>query len=455
MLQSVIPNAAAGDPYDIDVLFLYMANMAWNSSMNTPAAMEALTAKGEEGEYRIPKFIVSDAFASETVSYADLVLPDTTYLERHDCISLLDRPIGEPDLVADAIRHPVVRTDRSVRPFQDVLIELGARIGLPGFCDDAGRPRWRDYPHYMATHERRPGIGPLAGWRGAEGERSGRGDPNPSQVERYIEEGGFWTRRIPEHAQFYKHANAGYQDWAVEMGFADKPSPFVLQIYSEPLRRFQLAAEGHSEVRPPERFRERILEAFDPLPAWHPVSGSGEGDYPLHAITQRPMAMYHSWGSQNPWLRQIHAENRLYVPGSVCDQAGIADGDWAWLESPIARIRVRVGRMEAVNPSTVWTWNAIGKRSGSWELDRNASETTRGFLLNHLIPDLLPERADGHRWANADPVTGQAAWYDLKVRIRKADPGETGAAPEFPPQESPLGAPKLPRLLRYGAEWTK
>ena len=42
------------------------------------------------------------------VPYADLILPDTTYLERWDCISLLDRPISEPDGPADAIRQPVV-----------------------------------------------------------------------------------------------------------------------------------------------------------------------------------------------------------------------------------------------------------------------------------------------------------------------------------------------------------
>ncbi len=40
-------------------------------------------------------------------AYADLVLPDTTYLERWDCISLLDRPIGSADGPADAIRQPV------------------------------------------------------------------------------------------------------------------------------------------------------------------------------------------------------------------------------------------------------------------------------------------------------------------------------------------------------------
>ena len=47
-------------------------------------------------------------------------------------------------------------------------------------------------------------------------------------------------------------------------------------------------------------------------------------------------------------------------------------------------------------------------------------KSTRGFLLNHLIAELLPEQPGGYRFSNSDPVTGQAAWYDLKVRIEKA-----------------------------------
>jgi sulfite dehydrogenase (quinone) subunit SoeA len=35
MMHSVIGNAYRGDPYAIDVLFMYMANMAWNSAMNS------------------------------------------------------------------------------------------------------------------------------------------------------------------------------------------------------------------------------------------------------------------------------------------------------------------------------------------------------------------------------------------------------------------------------------
>ena len=143
MMHMVIANAAKGDPYPIDTLFMYMANMAWNSAMNTAETMRMLTDKDPAtGEYRIPHIIYSDAYYSETVAYADLVLPDTTYLERWDCISLLDRPIGDADGPGDAIRQPVVEPDRDVRPFQDVLIELGARLRLPGFTTAEAEPRY-------------------------------------------------------------------------------------------------------------------------------------------------------------------------------------------------------------------------------------------------------------------------------------------------------------------------
>ena len=314
MMHMVISNAYAGDPYPVDVLFMYMANMSWNSSMNSRGVMEMLEAKDEKGDYVIPKIIYSDAYSSEMVAYADLVLPDTTYLERHDCISLLDRPICEPDAAADSIRWPVVEPDRDVRGFQSVMIDLGARLGLPGFVNDDGSAKYSDYADYMVNHERKPGIGPLSGWRGENADEKGRGAPNPDQLKRYIENGGFWVEHIPEEAQFFKHANAAYQDWAVGMGFYDAPQPVTFQLYLEPLRRFQLTAEGFADQAPPEHLKGRIRACFDPLPIWYaPFEGTqiDENAFPLHAITQRPAAMYHSWGSQNAWLRQIHGTNPM------------------------------------------------------------------------------------------------------------------------------------------------
>ena len=162
--------------------------------------------------------------------------------------------------------------------------------------------------------------------------------------------------------------------------------------------------------------------------------------------------MYHSWGSQNAWLRQIHTKNPLYVPSAICDEKGLEDGDWAWVTSWHGKIKVQIARMEAVNDRTMWTWNAIGKRRGAWNLDENAPEATKGFLLNHLINELLPPKGDGYRWSNSDPITGQAAWYDLRVNIEKAPPEAEVSEPVVQPQKKRT---KPTDELRYGLEWTK
>ncbi|WP_170444391.1 molybdopterin oxidoreductase family protein [Ruegeria arenilitoris] len=440
LMHMVISNAHAGDPYKVDTLFMYMANMSWNSTMNTKGVIEMLTDKDDNGDYVIPRIIYSDAYSSEMVAYADLILPDTTYLERHDCISLLDRPICEADGAADAIRWPVIEPDRDVRGFQTVLIQLANKLGLPGFTDEDGSAKYTDYADYMVNHQRKPGIGPLAGFRGADGSQVGRGDVNPNQLDRYIENGGFYLEHIPDEALFYKPWNAAYQDWAVGMGLYDSPQPYLFQLYSEPMRKFQLAAEGHGDRQPPDHLRGRITETMDPLPIWYETDQTGNEGFTVNALTQRPMAMYHSWGTQNAWLRQLHGRNPLYVPTKLMCEHGLKDGDWAKVSSPHGEITVPVMEMAALNDNTVWTWNAIGKRKGAWALQPDAPEATKGFLLNHLIHELLPPKGDGLRWANSDPITGQAAWFDLKVKIEKAEaPADAQSQPEFPSIKSPVG----------------
>ena len=457
LLQSVIRNAVAGDPTRIDTLLLFMANMGWNSAMDTAATRKLLCARDDAGNYRIPHIIYADAYDSETIAFADLVLPDTTYLERYDCISLLDRPISDADMAADAIRQPVVQPDRDVRPFQDVLLDLGARLKLPGMTDAAGKPIYMDYADYMLRHERAPGVGMLAGWRGADGSQSGNGAANPGQLQRYIEHGCFFEAKIPEAGAYYRMANRDYLQWAQSMGFVASMEPITMQLYCEVLQRFRLAARGHGAVQPPDSERARVERYFDPVPMWYASQGdadsplpsgaggglnaSGEGpnlaqdpnphpgatrsahsrlsrrergeDFPLSAITQRPMFMYHAWGSQNRWLRQIAARNVLYVHPRTLAGHALQSGDWAWIASPRGRIRVEVCAHAATAPGTVWTWNAIGKRRGAWQLAERAPEFVDGFLLNHLIGERAADRAH----ANGDPVTGQAAWFDLKVRL--------------------------------------
>jgi len=428
LMHNVITNAVKGDPYSIDTLMIFMANMSWNSTMNTMEVREHLNAKDANGEFKIPFLVVCDAFQSEMVDFADLVLPDTTYLERHDVMSMLDRPISEFDGPVDSVRIPVIEPLGECKPFQEVLIELASRLKLPAFTTPEGDRKFKDYPDFITRFQTAPdsGIGFLSGWRGKDGDKALRGEPNPNQWQKYAENNCVHQYHMPPEHQYMRNWNKGYLDFSKENALRQKNDPIMIAIYSDILQRFRLAATGKRPgAQPPEHLKHRIYKYFDPLPFWYPPLEDEATDlskFTLNAITQRPMAMYHSWDSQNAWLRQIHSHNFLYVNTTTALKNGIADGAWMWIESQWGKVRCMARHSEAVDPGTVWTWNAIGKAESAWSLSNDADESKKGFLLNHLISEELP--LGGFTVSNSDPITGQAGWYDVRVRLAPADVDE-------------------------------
>jgi anaerobic selenocysteine-containing dehydrogenase len=284
-----------------------------------------------------------------------------------------------------------------------------------------------------------------------------------------------FQHHMPAQLQYMRNWNDDYMRWAQGAGLRRDRDPIVIHLYSEFLQRFRLAAQGkHKGKQPPDRLRQRVQTYFDPLPFYYAPLEEQATDlskYPLNAVTQRPMAMYHSWDSQNAWLRQIHTHNYLFVNPKTAAAEGIGDGGWMWVESPWGKVRCMCRYSEAVEPGTVWTWNAIGKAAGAWHLAPDANESQRGFLLNHLIREELPVAGGGTctvagppqdgaapprgagaagtvgaTISNSDPITGQAAWYDVRVRIYAAaadEPQQTW--PQVAPVTSVPGMGTAPR----------
>ncbi len=456
LMHNAITNAWRGDPYKIDTLLIFMANMAWNSTMNAVEVRKMLADKDENGEHKIPFIVVADAFHSEMTAFADLVLPDTTYLERHDVMSMLDRPISEFDGPVDSVRIPVLPPSGECKPFQDVLIELGTRLKLPAFVTKEGTRKYRDYPDFIVNWETEPGsgIGFLSGWRGKGGEKFMVGEPNPKQWEMYQQNNCSYHHVLPKSYQYMRNWNQGYLEWSRRNRITRYAEPILVHVYSEVLQKFRLAAQGKGITRkPPERHKKRVEAYFDPLPFYYePLEAqvTDKHKFPLAAVTQRPMAMYHSWDSQNAWLRQIHTHNVLFVNARTARLSGIKDGDWIWVESQWGKVRCVAKHSEAVEPGTVWTWNAIGKAAGAWNLTPDANESQRGFLLNHLLSEELP--GDQGQVSNSDPITGQAAWYDVRVRISKAEAGEPEqTSPQFEPLRTYPGQPERKSVWNFFA----
>jgi len=337
-------------------------------------------------------------------------------------------------------------------------VELASRLKFPAFTNEDGTRKFKNYPDFVTNFETAPGsgVGFLAGWRGKDGSKSMRGEPNPKQWEMYEKNNCVFHYHLPKNQQYMRNFNKDYLTWAHDNLIISKNAPIVIQIYSEILQEFRMAAEGRREGKqPPAHLRERVKTYCDPLPFWYEPIESERSDkktYPLNAVTQRPMAMYHSWDSQNAWLRQIHTYNYLYMSPKLGAEGGFADGDWVWVESMHGKVRCMCRFSEAVEPGTVWTWNAIGKASGAWALSPNANESKQGFLLNHVISEELPPGPEGDHISNSDPVTGQAGWYDVRVRVYKADATEEKVSwPQFAPQQRAPGQEEPVDLLAYRA----
>ena len=329
-------------PYPIDTLFMYMANMAWNSAMNTAETIAHADRQGP-GDRRvpIPHIIYSDAYYSETVAYADLVLPDTTYLERWDCISLLDRPIGGADGPADAIRQPVVTPDRDVRPFQDVLIELGARLGLPGFVNAEGAPRYPGgYEDYIVNHERAPGhrAARRLARRGRRQRRARarRTRSSSSATSRMAASGNTSCRRSSSTSST---PTRPISKTATAMGLIDDAEPIVLQLYVEPLQQFRLAARGPRRGAAagdaPRAHRDLFRSAAVLVPA---VRGGARSTAALSRCTRSPSGRCRCTipGTRRmPGCARSSASNRLFMqPRAPARALGLADDDWVWVVEP-------------------------------------------------------------------------------------------------------------------------
>ena len=439
LMHNVITNAWRGDPYRIDTLLIFMANMAWNSTMNTSQIRRMLNDRDDNGDYKIPFLVVCDAFQSEMTAFADLVLPDTTYLERHDVMSMLDRPISEFDGPMDSVRVPVVPPKGECKPFQEVLIELASRLKFPAFTHPDQSRKFKDYPDFILNYETEPGsgIGFLSGWRGKDGTQFLKGEPNPRQWEMYAANNCVYHYRLPRvlsvHAQLepgLSRVGAAGTDAAIRR--AD-PHPALFRSDADvPAGRPRQAARATAAGALARAHRDLLRPAAVLLRAARsPGVRSGtvslergdaasDGDVSLVGLAECVAAP-----DPHP---------QLSVRESATARAnGVVDDGWLWVESQWGKVRCQARYSEAVEPGTVWTWNAIGKAAGAWHLAADANESRRGFILNHLISEELPAGNGAGRISNADPITGQAAWYDVRVRIYPAAADEPKAVwPQVP-----------------------
>jgi len=133
-VQEMIPPMITGEPYPIKGLFSYGVNLFHSVPM---------VERTKEALRNLDLYVAIDVLPMEHVMWADVILPEATYLERYD--DLLLQSYKEPFIAA---RFPAVEAMYDSKPGWWIAKELGNALGLGEFFP------WEDMEDYLDTRLR-------------------------------------------------------------------------------------------------------------------------------------------------------------------------------------------------------------------------------------------------------------------------------------------------------------
>lgn len=373
MMQEIAQNHLAGKPYKLDTVMFYLTNPIWTAP-NPQQWEEALK----------DVFVIDTSpFPGETAMYADIVLPDHTYLER-----LQDTPTypfeGWP---MAGLRTPAIKPLYDTRVFGDILIEIGKRIKGPTGEYYKKLESTENLLRYLAK-----GFADQPGTNGV------------NDFESWKQE-GVWYRKPylwqQRRGEFYEWDGQGYNTLM-------KPEEVKVKLLKTVSGKFEFRSaylEKHAEF-----IHRKLGIAPDKVgyPQYVPAKYTGGGD--LHFVTPKVAMHAEGRGANIPTaiaLLQPTMGGRktvyLEIHPDTARKRGIGDGDRVRIKSAVGSIEAIARYAPGTRPDTV----VLPMEHGHWAWGRWA----KGRLPGH----------SGEVTANqSDPISGLANYYTGMVVVEKA-----------------------------------
>jgi anaerobic selenocysteine-containing dehydrogenase len=357
-LAQDIPHALTQTPYPIEVLFLFHNNPVYDD----PPGLD-----WEDTLKDIPLVVSFSPYLDETSQYADLLLPDCTYLEKW-FLEPLQPSLGYP---AVALGRPIVEPLYDTRNSGDVLIELAQALGGPV----ASAAPWDRF--LEALQERARGL-----------YETETGMPSGESAESFQ---AFWDEfqlRAVWYAQPY-----AFDSWKRAFETSSGRFEFASQMLQGRLTRLHASFED-----------EHLLPHFE-----DPKFDGDGAQYPFHLRTFKPITYTERWPPNLPWLQEIYGLHLQEKWGSwvelnpeTAHSLGVHDGDLVRVESTQGGVELRARLWPGTPPDVVSIPVGQGHTAGGrWAEDRGANP-------NQLIAPVI------------DPLSGALATQSTRVRIRKA-----------------------------------
>ncbi|MBM3555814.1 MAG: molybdopterin oxidoreductase, partial [Alphaproteobacteria bacterium] len=372
LIQYIAKNHNEGKPYKLDTLVFYLTNPIFS----TPDCRTWEKALAEI-------FVIETSpFPSETAMFADLILPDHTYLERWQ-----DAPIypykGWP---MTTLRVPAVKPLHDTRHFGDVLIQLGQRVKGP-----------------MGEYYKQVGNVDNILKAIAKGFEANPGDNGVKDFASWVEKGCWYKKPY-----LWRQAGGEFYEWdGVDYRKPMTEEAVKKTLIKTPSGKFELRASYFEKYA--DFINEKLGVAKDKVvyPVWVAPKHSGNGDLhfvtpktPLHAEGRsanipHAVALYQPVaGGRNEMFLEMHPD--------AARKRGIRDGDRVRISSDIGSIEARARLYPAARPDVVVLPFGFGHWAhGRWAANRNNGN------VSEIIPNV------------SDPISGLTSNYTVKVTVAK------------------------------------
>jgi anaerobic selenocysteine-containing dehydrogenase len=376
LLASDVPQALpgrllAGPSSPVNALFLF----ATNPLANHPAKEDFA-----RGMNRIPFIVSFSPFLDESSSMADLILPDHTYLERWQD----DQVTHLAGFTCFSVARPATAPLRQTRNTADVVLQLSKALG--GSVGESFA--WEKYEDVLYESA-----------RGLYDARRGHVVTVHAEesLRKILERQGYWTPEFESYDDFW--------DALTNRGAWWDPTGLPVSrkaLLRTPSGKFEFYSTGLKRLVDEAVKREGKAEAFVRalggrdrgdllyLPAVTMPSRSEPGAFPLRLNTYRLMSRPAGGGRNQPWLLEqpaVHVraswEGWVEIHPKTAAGSAVKDGDWVWVESAKARIRLRARLYFGTPRDVVQVPLFGGEGANPNDLIVNEVDPFRGFgLLN-------------------------------------------------------------------------
>jgi thiosulfate reductase/polysulfide reductase chain A len=360
-------------PYKVRGMFIYKHN----PMINMPNRVK--TAQMLE---KMDLVVAIDTMPSDTVMYADVVLPECTYLERTDPVKTF---VGvEPSI---AQRNKVIEPMFETKPVMEIMRGLTEKISKPLFeitkkYDEDVQDEIKDSSEEEVY---------------AEFDLTKPFEHSQEEVNEHIVKSVYGeeaVKALKEHGVFYPKMDKYFRKLSINEH----------QYYPEK-NKFYSVNDGRPTTKSNKvecYISNLASKGVDPMPVWKDEYAFKVEEGKFRLLTGRHAQFTQSGTANNAVLRDLIMENYIWINKRVAKQKGIKFGDMIEVSSKVGKTRLKAYPTEKVAPNMVFFVHGFGEESEAltWAYKNGGND-------NAVIEDIT------------EPVYGAASMHETNVEIRK------------------------------------